>query len=293
MQRERRAREVRATLGLAEPPAGPRRLLLAALVATPALLGLAAAQPVLDRAREVGERTDAELFFVLDTSRSMLASAGPRTPARIERARTAAIRLRASLPEVRAGVASLTDRTLPHLFPTVDGRTFAATVRRSVGIERPPPSVYSTVATDLGSLAAVARQRFFAPGARRRVLVVFTDGETDAVTPDLAAALRRQRIETVFVHVRRDGESVYVTSVRDPGYRGDPASGERLERLAAQMGGAAFAEGELEAAAAHVRDRLGDGPTRPRPQRDLLALMPWATLAAAVPLALVLRRRSL
>jgi Mg-chelatase subunit ChlD len=292
LRRERRARAVRAVLGLAEPPPGPRRLLLAALVSIPLLLGLAAAQPVVDRARAVGERADAETFFVVDTSRSMLASAAPREPTRVERARAAAVRLRAAIPQVRAGVASLTDRTLPHLFPTVDARTFAATLRLSLGIERPPPAVYSTVATELGSLADVARRRFFAPEARHRLLVVLTDGETEPPAPVLATALRRQRVEVVFVHVRRDGESVYVTSARDPAYRTDPASRERLEQLAGSLGGRVFGEDELDAAAAHARDRLGDGPIRPRPQRDLFALMPYVTLAAAFPLALALRRRN-
>ena len=54
-----------------------------------------------------------------------------------------------------------------------------------------------------------------------------------------------------------------------------------------------FAEGEVGDAAQYVRAQLGEGPTRPRRQRDLLALMPYATLAAVLPLALVLRRRNL
>jgi hypothetical protein len=224
LRRERRARAVRRTLGLAEPPRGPGRRLLLALVAVPVLAGVAASQPVLDRARDQRERVDAELFFVFDTSRSMLAAPGPEAPTRIDRARAAAIQLRGRLPGVRAGVASLTDRTLPHLFPTIDRRSFAAAVTRSLGIERPPPVLFTTVATDLGSLAAAGAQRFFSPAATRRVLVVLTDGEAPEATPALATALRRARIEPVFVHVRRRGEAVYLTSVPDVGYRADPGS---------------------------------------------------------------------
>jgi hypothetical protein len=291
LARERRARVMRRALGLEEPP--PSRGLLAALVAIPLLLGLAAAQPVVDRAKVRGERTDAEIFFVLDTTRSMLASSGPTGTTRIGRARAAAVELRGRFPDVRAGVASVTDRTLPHLFPTVDARSFAATVERSVGIERPPPAVFSTLATDLGSLAAVGRQRFYSPDARRRVLVVLTDGETEQPEPGLASAVRRARIDTVFVQVRRDAEAVYLTAARDPAYRTDPASGARLARLADSIGGAAYGEDELDAASARIGARVGEGPTRPRPQRDLLALMPFATLAAAFPLGLVLLRRNL
>ena len=293
LHRERRARAVRRTLGLGEPSQGPPRTLLAALVAVPLLGGVAAAQPVLDRAQPRQQRVDAELIVVLDTTRSMLAASGPDRPTRLERARAAALALRGRVPQVRAGLASLTDRTLPHLFPTIDPRTFALTLERSIGVERPPPAVPSTLATDLGSLAAVANQRFFSPQARRRVLVVLTDGETEEPGPELAAALRRGRIETVFLHLHKPGERIHLAGVADRAYRSDPASPRRLARLATAVGGASFAEDELGTAAAHVAERLGDGPTSPRPQRDLLALMPYVTLAAAFPLALVLRRRNL
>ena len=292
LRRERRARAVRRTLGLAEPPSGPGRVLLAALVAVPLLGGVAAAQPVLDRADPRQQRVDAELLFVVDTSRSMLAAAGPDRPTRMQRARIAALDLRGRFPDVRAGLATLTDRTLPHLFPTIDARSFGSTLERSIGIERPPPALFSTLATDLGSLAAVANQRYFSPAVRSRVLVVLTDGETEEPGPGLAAALRRGRIATVFVQLHAAGERIYLTSAPDPAYRSDQGSPRRLARLAVDVGAAAFAEDELAAAAAHVRERLGEGPMRPRPQRDLLALMPWTMLAAAFPLALVLRRRN-
>jgi hypothetical protein len=291
--RERRARQVRAALELAAPPPGPGRMLLAALVAVPLLTGVAAAQPVLDRSTSREERSDAEIFFVLDTSRSMLAASGPDEPMRLDRARRAALSIRVHFPQVRAGIASVTDRTLPHLFPTINGPPFRATLERSIGIERPPPSGHATVATDLGSLAAVGRQGFFDPDARKRVLFVLTDGETAPVGPALAPAVRKAHIHTVFLHVRQPGESIFVTSAADHQYRSDPSSGRTLAQLASTVGGAFFSEDEVDEAVAYVSAQLGAGPTRTRRQRDLLALMPWATLAAVVPLALVLRRRNL
>ena len=290
LRSELRTRAVRRTLGLPEPPR--RRKLLAAVVAVPLLGGVAAAQPVLDRAEPRRQRADAELIVVLDTTRSMLASSGSGGLTRLERARAAALELRGRVPQVRAGLASLTDRTLPHLFPTIDPRTFGLTLERAIGIERPPPAVPSTLATDLGSLAAVANQRFFSPQSRRRVLVVLTDGETEEPGPQLAAALRRSRIETVFVHLHRPGEQIHLAAAPDPAYRSDRGSQRRLAQLAAAVDGVSFPEDELAAAAAHISKSLGDGPTSPRPQRDLLALMPYVTLAAALPLALVLRRRN-
>ena len=293
LRRERRAKRVRTTLGLAEPPSGQGRWLLAALVAVPALTGLAAAQPVLDRSQSRPERTDAEIFFVVDTTRSMLAAAGPDGPTRVDRARSAAREIRSRFPQVRAGLASLTDRTLPHIFPTIDVAAFRSTLSRSLGIERPPPAGYATVATDLGALAAVGRQSYFSPASRRRLLVVLTDGETGKVEPGLAVALRKAQIRTAFVHVRQDGESVYVTSAAEHQYRSDPSSGPALARLAVAVGGAVFSEDDVRGVVEYASAQLGEGPTRPRSQRDLLALMPYATLAAFAPLAFVLRRRNL
>ena len=292
-RRERRARRVRTALGLAEPPAGPRRRLLAALVAVPVLIGVAAAQPVLDRSTAQQARTDAEIFFVLDTSRSMLASAAPEGRTRLDRARLAARAIRGRFAQVPAGIASLTDRTLPHLFPTLDVVTFRSTLNRSVGIERPPAAGFGTVATDLGSLGAVGRQGYFSATARRRLLVVLTDGETQRVQSGLAAALRTARVSTVFVHVWQARESVYVTSAPERQYRSDPASRQKLSQLAGAVDGRAFSESDVRGAVTYARAKLGEGPTLPRPQRDLFALMPYVTLAAAVPLGFLLRRRNL
>jgi hypothetical protein len=293
LRRERRARRVRATLGLAQPAAGTGRGLLVALLAVPALTGLAAAQPVLDRSRPQPERTDAEIFFVVDATRSMLAADGPEGRTRLDRARSAARAIRSSFPQIRAGIASLTDRTLPHLFPTTDVVAFRSTLSRSIGIERPPPAGFATVVTDLGALAAVGRQSYFSPTARRRLLVVLTDGETRRVAPALGVALRRARIDIVFVHVWQTGESIYVTSAAEQEYRPDPSSGRTLAALAGIVGGVVFPESDVRGAVAYARARLSIGPTRVRSQRDLHALMPYATLAAVLPLAFILLRRNL
>ncbi len=291
--RERRARQVRAALRLRHPSPATDRTLLAALVAVPLLIGVAAAQPVLDRAEARQERTDAEIMFVFDTTRSMYASGGVREPTRFDRARRIGNTIREAVPQVRAGVASLTDRTLPHLFPTIDGSTFRSTLARAIGIERPPPSSYARLATDLNGLAAVGRQGYFSPEARKRVLIVLTDGETEKVGAGLPVALRRAGIRTILVHVWRASESIFLTARAEHEYRPDPSSEGTLVQFAAAVGGSAFAEDDVAAIVGRVRAELGKGATRQREQRDLLALMPYATLAAALPLALVLRRRNL
>jgi hypothetical protein len=156
----RRAGRVRATLGLVEPRAAGLVVAVVAVLAAGAFLGLAAAQPVVERSTTVRTRTDVEAFVVLDLTRSMLARRDTGSATRVERAKTTAVTLRRSLPEIRVGVASLTDRTLPHLFPSVDQDVFEATLDRSLGIERPPPrSSFATVATSLDALATIRTHR--------------------------------------------------------------------------------------------------------------------------------------
>ena len=90
--RHRRATRVRAVLHLEQPTRRAWGILAACLAAVPVLVGVAAAQPVITSARTVPQRSDAEVFIVLDTSRSMLASASSGQPTRIERARDADLR---------------------------------------------------------------------------------------------------------------------------------------------------------------------------------------------------------
>lgn len=294
--RERRARRIRRELGLRHPPHRTHAPLVAAIAAIPCLLALAATQPVLETSRTARERTDAEAFVVLDISRSMLASSRVGAPTRLDRARADAESLRAQFPEVPFGILSLTDRMLPHLFPTADRRVFTATIEQAIGIERPPPALfYSTTASSLGALAAIPTRQYFTPSARRRLLIVLTDGESRPVEAELRRAFsRRPRIETLFVRYRRPDERIYETGVAEPGYRPDRTSARELDRAASLIGGRVFVESDrvelLDAAAG----ALGTGPTRERLIEDRRrALMPYATLAALLPLAFVFVRRNL
>ena len=291
LARERRGRQVRKALGLADPASGAGRLLVAALVAVPLLAGVAAAQPVIDRSETLQERADAEVFFVLDTSRSMLAAEGPEEPTRFERARAAALELRTRLAEIPAGLAQMTDWTLPHLFPTIGPSSFRATLTRSIEVGSAGSSGSDVLTTDLDALDVFARQNLFSPGARRRLLVVLTDGESEPVGPGLAV-LDKEGIRTLFVHVWAADESIFRPSGAEPQYRPDPTSERTLAQTAALVGGAVFDESDLGAVAERARRDLGAGPTRARKQRDLVALIPYVTLAVAVPLALLLWRRN-
>ena len=159
---ERNRERVVGVLRLPDSGAASRWAVVTALVAIAALLGAAAAQPTLVNrsAREI--RSDAAAFFVIDTSRSMLASSGPGQPNRFGQARKFALRLRNKLPDIRVGLATMTDRVLPTIFPTADREAFALAVRQSIGIERPPPSDGSnTLITTLSALTRIALDNYF------------------------------------------------------------------------------------------------------------------------------------
>ena len=126
-----RVTTVRKELGLRPPRRWHTARRLACAAGGIALLGLAAAQPALTHTASVTERTDVQALFVFDVSRSMSASAAPGSPTRLQRAVDAATRLRASIPGVPAGVATLTDRVLPNLLPVAGVGDFDAVARRS------------------------------------------------------------------------------------------------------------------------------------------------------------------
>lgn len=294
--RRRRAAMVRAALRL-EPTASRSWVLLAAaLAAVPVLVGVAAAQPVITSARTVPQRSDAEVFIVVDTSRSMLASAASGEPTRFDHARDEALELQAKLPGIPVGIASFTDRVLPHLFPTVDDRVFRETMTDSVDIERPPPSTsFGTNVTTLDALGVVPTLNFFTPGVRKRALVVFTDGDSQPVSGTLETDFsRKPPVDTTFVHMGNVRDRIYTSGVAEAGYAQDPTSGATLTAAVNATNGRVFEEGNVGEVAAAVRTALGTGPTvNRRIEGSRRALMPFVALLAAVPLGFVLFRRNL
>jgi hypothetical protein len=277
---------------------GPRS---AAVVAAVALLGLAAAQPAVTDVSLVRERTDVAALFVLDTSRSMAASLTPTSPTRLARAITAAVQLRAAIPEVPAGVATFTDRVLPDLLPVVDVAGFDAVVRRAVAIEDPPPSTQAVRATSYAALDDIATGNYFEPGVTRRVIVLLTDGESNPFDPSALASQLGVRQGYRFLTIRfwNQSEAVFDANGRpEPAYRPDPTGRVLLAELAGALGGRSFEESETGAAASYLRDVVGSGRTgRARRVFGQEALAPYVAgfalvllLLAAVPPGLVRRR---
>jgi von Willebrand factor type A domain len=295
---ELRAQRVRRALRLRDQPLLARLPVVLALVAFAALLAAASAQPVVERAKTRYARTDAAAFIVLDTSRSMLARESPGKPERFERARAAALRLRFAVPDVRVGLASITDRVLPHVFPTTDLDPFVATLDRSVAVNRPPPSSASELrSTDFGALSALANQNFFPKHTRHRLVVVLTDGESIPVTATYLRDLYNiaPRVRVIFIRFWSETERVYGAKGRpEPQYRPDPASGTQLARVATTMGGKFFGEHQIGGAIATERRYLGRGKrVKVTTDRRPTALAPYGVLAAFLPLGFLLWRRNL
>lgn len=291
----RRAGDTRTTLGLPQPRRRSLLLPLVALAFGAGLLAVAATQPVLEWTHDRTVRTDAEAFVVLDVSRSMLAQSNLDSPQRIERSKAAALELRHALPDVKVGVASLTDRVLPHLFPSADEKVFDATVDRAVDIERPPPRAsFITGATSLNALASIRGLRYFRPTSKARVVIVLTDGESDPVANARLGGLFRRdpAIGLVFVQFWGEDEKVFSRGAPEPQYKPNAGARATLDRLAASTRGAVYSESQIGAAGRKARELLGSGPTAVQGEKaGKLVLAPYLALAALFPFGLVLWRR--
>jgi len=290
----RRARRLRRALGVSEPSIRRLATLLVALLAASVLVGLAAAQPVLEQTKTARVRTDAEVFFVLDVSRSMLAQDGRASPRRLDRAKAAASTFRASLSGVPVGIASMTSRVLPHLFPSANQDVFETTLERSLGIERPPPtSGIATTATDLSALTAIRGLRYFSPSTKRKLVVVLTDGESVAVSNARVGSLYRQppAIDLMLIQFWNRDERVFTRNAPEAQYLPDPSARAILERLAESTRGSVYSEGDLGAAIQKSRELLGAGPTVVRGESgSRVALAPYLAFIAFLPLTLLLGR---
>ena len=292
---ERRVSDVRRALRLPEPRA-TRPLAAVALIVLAALLGLGATQPAVDTTKDRLARADAEVYLVFDTSRSMLAASSPDAETRFERAQAAAQRFRDELPEIPIGLASLTDRVLPHLLPTVNKTAFRATASRTLGVDRPPPLQRSNrVASTFDALRSIPTRNFFAPGATKRLVVFLTDGESRVFNPRrMRVAFKTKNTGLYVVHIWAAGERVFrADGSPEQQYQSDPSSGQAVQTLARAVSGRAFDEDELDDAVAAAREFVGEGQARPLGEdTSRTSLAPYLFLGSFVPLGFILWRRN-
>jgi hypothetical protein len=307
----------RALLHLA-PPESDHNLALAALVAVPLLLGLAAAGPALRTHAGRRIRTDAQAIFVFDTSRSMAASASFSSPTRFAQARATAIDLRNNaIPEVPSGISTLTTQVLPHLFPTPNEAIFNSTVQNAIGFGKPAPPFLQVglPGTSFWSLSVLRDQGFFDPTTKHRFVILLTDGESgtfpfdavghalaDTVVPPPASpgarGLNRQPEPPVRLFIVRIGgakDRIYnAYGSIEAAYRPDARAAEIVGTLAAAAHGQAFTTANLSATAAALRKAVGSGhSTLQGVNTKTIHLAPYIVLVAFAPLALLIWRRNL
>lgn len=293
---ERRSARIRQLFAVAGP--GRRALVpvVLALVVLPALVGIAAAQPIVVHQKLLTERADAEAFFVFDTSLSMAARPAAGEPTRLARAKRLALRLRRRLTDIPVGIASMTDRTLPNLMPTADAALFSRTLAASVAIDSPPPSQpYRGRATTLGALIPIFQAHFFAASTQHRLIVVFTDGESSRLPLGVKYQVEQlPRVTVLFVHVWAPGERIFHRGRPDPGYHADATSGDALASFARLIGGREVSEQQF----GRLASAAGTGIGRTGTQRSVetyarIALAPWVLVMGVLPLGFLLYRRNL
>lgn len=293
---EHRTRRLRNLFSLAESRRRDLVTATCALTLLPALVAVAAAQPVVIRKEALTQRLDTQVFLVFDTSLSMSARNGLQSPTRLERSKLEAEALVPRLGDIPVGIATLTDRILPNLMPTTNVGLVARTIHQSVQIDEPPPSVrYHGRASTLDALIPVGNDGLFAPGVKHRILVIFTDGEERRPPPVTGYTWIADQVTVppIFVHVWAPTERIYVHGQPDPNYRPDPTSGHVLGKFTALTRGQVLPEGDVGGLLDTIRRAAGSNPARTMTLGYArIALAPWFLLAGVIPLGFLLYRRN-
>jgi hypothetical protein len=259
--RERAGARVRASVGLASPGAARRLVRPLALVTLGALVAATAAQPAIRKDVSVPMRADAEVYLTFDVTRSMLARSSPAGTPRFERARALATEIHEGLVDIPTGVATLTNRMMPLLFPTGDERGVSAVLANSLRIMQPRPArLTAPRATQLGALTLAADRSYYNPEARRRALVVFSDLDSDFFSLQATLKLLRDhQIEPFVVRVAAVGEAIFAANGRPLDYRA--TSTVSVSELR-QAGWHAYEERQALRVISEVRGYLGEGEMR-------------------------------
>jgi hypothetical protein len=293
---ESRARTARRFLELGEPTFRERLPGLVALAAIPCLLAVGLAQPIVRYTGVERVRTDAEAYYFLDVSRSMLARPSSDGGSRFDRAKSIAERVHQRLTNIPSGIGTLTDRVLPNLFPTGDDEVFTATLEESTDIEQPPPRGYDEVGTLFAAFDTLGSGTFYRPNVRRRLAIVLTDGES---RPFDAVDLREQlalapHVTFLIVRIGDSGDRIYIDGKPERAFVADRAGPIRAEQLATATGGRVFGESDTDGVVDAARKALGSGDEIEQGRTlRVVALGSWFVLAALLPLGFLLWRRNI
>lgn len=293
----RRTRRLGRLFSLATP--GKREIVTAAiaLALLPALVAVAAAQPVVIHAKAFTERLDAQVFIVFDTSLSMSARSALDAPTRLTRSKDEARTLIPKLGDLPVGIATMTDRVLPDLMPTTTTALALRTVNQSVRINEPPPGLnYRGRASTLEALTPIAGDHLFPPGVKHPILVIFTDGEMRAPPAITGYSFSQQvTVPPLFVHVWQPTDHIYSSQGQvDPAYQPDPTSAQTLAHFASLTKGHVFREGDVGGLLDAIHAEAGSKPaTTTLLGFSRVPLGPWFLLAGVVPLGFLFWRRNL
>jgi hypothetical protein len=189
----------------------------------------------------------------------------------------------------------MTDRVLPDLMPTTDPGLFDRTLAQSVGIDEPPPSQQYAHhrATNFQALVPILNSHFYSESAKRRLLVVLTDGEASRDLELYGLGIGHD-LRPVFVHVWAPNERIYHHGRPDPFYVADPASAALLRQAAQVASGATFDEHQIGAIIHQARSIVGNGAAHAHVDAYArIALAPWFALAGVFPLGFLFYRRNL
>ena len=255
-----------------------------ALVLLPALVAVAAAQPVVVREQLVSERADAQAFVLFDTSLSMRAAAGPGH-ADAARAREAA---RAPAPADaprRADRHRLDDRPLAPE-PHADDRPHAVRAHgAAVDRDQPAaaePGVQDGRATTFAALVPARRVALLLAGRaaaaarrlhRRRVVAGLAAAQADAAPPGRPGVRPRVGAGRADLQPRPGRPPLRLGPAEQAGAR-RPRRDHRPTAL--------FEERDFGAIARAARDAVGRAGTRTRiDSYARIALAPWFVLAGA------------
>jgi hypothetical protein len=287
-QRLRAAAALREELGLPAPPLGRQLVRPLAVASIFALVAAAAAQPAVRTEQHRTARTDAEIFIAIDNSRSMLASRGLTGAPRYLRALRFTRRVHQAFRQVPTGIASLTNRVLPYVFPTTSDAALDEVLRHGYGIERPPPEVTSgEEVSTFDALDDVAHHDFYGRHVKKRVLLVLSDAETLPFRiRRVLADLERVGIKTLVVRFWRPDERVFRLDNRPERYR--PSAAHELDILRSR-GWSAYDESQFAAVRQVVAQTVGRGPVHTVALERLdRPVGPYVAALALIPLLVLL-----
>ena len=240
-----------------------------------ALLGIAFAEPFLVSTETVTERTDVQVCYLFDNAGSMAASKEPESATRMDRARSIARDLSRSgaMLGVETCIGTFNSLASLHLPATGHLPTILSVLDDVIIVGDPAPLESECrageVCTDLEALRHT--MHFFSKPAdeAKRVLVVFTDGETQNLSERaLTDALANAGITLVFVDLFSNNERIYDTEgcvdtaagCVDPNYQSDLLGRETFLGFVEMSESVYVAESAQESADDVLADILGPVP---------------------------------